>query len=302
MKRFSLLAAATAALTFSSMAVSADRFEVAADCKKVTKTVSRVCNTYNAHKASLEAIRDQLHADKLSIKDIRTHTQAVEGVFKAIRAKKSKRDVKGKITAVTKTSKPVMKQVKPLARKYSNYRTMLQDLTITKDRFEASYTAWLAGDTSPVGTVKCKKVKKNAFKVCSAYKKHSKDLAKVTKQLAEDKLSTRNTDAHADALADVFKAVAANKTVKVVDARVKSLALTSKGVQDQLAPLARKHANYRELLADLKKSSSRFDKALKTWKKSKTSDDDADDFDDADDADDVDDTDDSDDSDDFDDR
>lgn len=303
MKRFSLLAAAAAALTLSSVAVSADRLEVAANCKKVTKKVTRVCANYNAHKGALEAVRDQLHEDKLSIKAIRIHTKAVEDVFKAIRGKKSKKDVKSKIANVAKTSKPVMKEVKPLAKKYPNYRLMLQDLTITKDRFEAAYTAWLNGDTSPVGKVKCKKVKKNVTKVCTAFKTHKKDLNKVRKQLLEDKLSSRNVDAHIDALDDIFKAVNANKTVKVVDARVKSLKLTSKGVQDQLKPLAKQHANYKEMLKDLLKSSKRFEKALAAWKKSKTSDDsdDVDDMDDIDDADDSDDSSDSDDADDFDD-
>lgn len=303
MKRFSLLAAAAAALTLSSVAVSADRLSAVADCKKVDKNVTRVCGNYNAYKGALEALRDQMHEDELAIKAVRTHTKAVEGVFKAIRAKKSKKAVKGLIAEAAKTNKPLMKEVKPLAKKYPNYRLLLQGITITEDRFEAANSAWLSGDTSPVGKVKCKKVKKNAFKVCTSFKGHKKDLNKIRKQLVEDKLAAHIVDAHIDALDDVFKAVKADKSVKVVDAHVKSLKLSGKGVKDQLAPLVKQHKNYKELVEELEKSGKRLDKALTAWKKSKTSDDsdDVDDVDDIDDADDSDDTSDSDDVDDVDD-
>lgn len=288
MNRFSLIAAAVAAaLSLSSASFAAPAAPVLADCSKVTKKVVRVCKTYNAHKQALENTRDQLHEDELSIKAIRAHILDVEGIFKAIRANKTKKDVRGKIAKLNRSSKAVMKQVKPLAKKYPNYMELLKDMEYTKERFETAFDQWLKGKSTDSDKVDCKKVKKDVRAVCKTYKAHRKALKATRKQLESDELTGRFVTEHIKALAGVYKAVAANKTVKKVAAKEKVLEKTSRDVMKQVNPLARQYENYADLLKDMKSTKSKFEKALKKWKKNKTSDDDDDDDSDDDEWDDL---------------
>lgn len=285
LKTIGPVAALAATLTFASIGMASPSADhaVAADCKKVTKKVAPVCKSYNAHKAALENLRNQLHKDDLSIKAVRAHTLAVEGVFKSIRAKNSKTSVRNKIKKLKSTAGAVQKQVNPLAMRWRNYRDLKNKMESTRSTFEKAYKAWLkGGSSSSDDKINCKKVAKNVRKVCRTFKSHRKALNEMRKQLKSDELTGKHVRAHVKALKSLYKAVASNKSLKVVRGKEKALERTGKAVLKQVEPLAQKWDNYRELFEKMITSKVDFEKALKSWKKKKSSsdNDDNDDWDD----------------------
>lgn len=275
MKRMTMLAAVVAGLTLSSVTLAApvrDRLE-APNCKKVAKNVTKVCKTYKAHVAALKTLRKQLKADDLTPKYATAHIKAVKDVYRAIRKGMSKSDVRVELKAVKSTSKGVMKQLKPLAKRWDNYRAIQKDMKATKAKFEAAYKEWL-GDKPGIN---CKKASSKAAPVCKTFKAHRKALNATRKQLKADGLTPEYIRAHIKALDKVYLAVAKNKSVSVVTKRKKALEETSHDVLDQLGPLAEQYDNYKELLIGMISTKEKFESALKKWMKSA---DDADDFDD----------------------
>lgn len=287
MKKLMLIASVIGGLSLSGSSFAADQsFALeqssvrtslrAANCKKVAKNVTEVCKTYKAHIKSLRTLRKQLRSDDLTAKFANAHIKAVKGVFEAINSKKSKKTVRGKIKAVKDTSKGVMKQLKPLAKEWDNYRAIQKDMRKTKRAFEAAYKAWLGGNSS--SSVNCKKVAKNVTEVCKTFKAHRKALNAARKQLKADDLTPKFVRTHIKALNDLYGAVADNKSRKTVRAKIKALEATSHDVIEQLGPLAEKWDNYSEILKNMVITKDAFEKALQNWM---TGADDADDFDDA---------------------
>lgn len=276
MNRMTLLAAVVAGLTFSSLTVAApvrSRVEMP-NCKKVAKNVTKVCKSYKAHLHALKALRKQLKADHLTPKYATAHIKAVKEVFKAIRAEKSKKDVRTKLKAVKSTSKAVLKQLNPLAKDWDNYRAIQKDMKATKKKFEAAYKEWLG---APAG-INCKKVSSKTAPVCKTFKAHRKALNALRKQLKDDELTPKYVRAHIKALNALYSAVAANKSADVVKDKKAALEETSHAVIEQLGPLAEEWDNYQELAIKMMETKHQFEAALKKWLKS--AEDDEDDFDD----------------------
>lgn len=276
MKRMTLLAAVVAGLTFSSLSMAVpvrSRAEMP-NCKKVAKNVTKVCKTYKKHLHALKALRKQLKADDITPKFANAHINAVKGVFKAIRTNKSKKDVRAKLKKVKSTSRGVLKQLKPLAKEWDNYRAIQKNMIATKKKFEAAYKEWLGA--SPA--IDCKKATSKAAPVCKTFKAHRKAVNMTQKQLKADHLTTEYTKAHLKALKALYKAVAANKSVEEVQDKREVLGDTTEAVVEQVGPLAEKWENYKELLIGVAASLEKFDVTLKAWMKA--SEDDADDFDD----------------------
>lgn len=276
MKHMTLLAAVVAGLTFSSLSMAApvrSRAEMP-NCKKVAKNVTKVCKSYKAHLHSLKSLRKQLKTDDLTPKYANAHISAVKGVFKAINANKSKKDVRTKLKKVESTSKDVLKQLKPLAKEWDNYREIQKNMIATKKKFEAAYKEWLGATPA----IDCKKTTSKVAPVCNTFKAHRQAVEATQKQLIADGLTPDHTKAHIKTLDALYLAVATNKSVEVVQDKRELLSDTTDAVVDQVGPLAEKWENYKELLAEIAGSLKTFDVALKKWMKA--SDDDADDLDD----------------------
>lgn len=252
------LTAAPAAFSHSDLATP----EAAVNkCKRVKASLVEVCNTYMAQYNASYTLYRQFQADRLTIKHIRAHMLAANSLVRTMYRNRSVDVVAKSVNTFETTIQPVLKQLKPLAKEWDNYKELQARIGDTFDNFHNATSSWM---TAKTGSVSCDKVKKSVKNVCKAYQSHFKAVSTYISRLKVDGLSAKLGQAHNAALTAVYKDVYAGKKSKA-KAKVKKLDETTVAVVKEIGPLAEEWDNYKAMAKDILETKGAFDKALNKW-------------------------------------
>lgn len=151
MKIMTFLIAFGASLTFTTISQACPHAAGAelTKCDEMAENTTEICKTYKEHRAVLKTLKKQLKADGLTREHVRAHKKAVKAVFKAVAADRSKDSVQKQADKLEDTSRAVLTQLGPLAKKWANYKGLIVEIVATEERFVAAVDAWLNGEGLP---------------------------------------------------------------------------------------------------------------------------------------------------------
>lgn len=262
MKFLHALAIAAAAITAAPAAYSSSAELADLNCKRVRKDAVEVCKSFHAHHKVVYALDQQLKADRVSTRYIRTHFYAARDLAYSVFRNNKVTQVAKLSKKVEKAAAAVLEQLGPLAEEWANYEELRVQLVATYTAYMGHAGSWMKQKSRAIN---CDQVDASVKGICTAYSSHVAVLDLYIAQLKADELTPEYGEAHVDAVVSIMKAVAEGKSKTRVKGKLGKVSKTTTAVLKQIGPLAEEWDNYADLAKQIVKTKASFDKALNKW-------------------------------------